>query len=64
MPRKKLTKAQVKIKLKAMNNKMYDLFLDKVGYGTDSYFKMSLAKANDMLTTLKNLENKLSFGRK
>jgi len=43
---------------------MYDLFLDKVGYGTDSYFKMSIAKANDLLTLLKSLENKLSFGRK
>ena len=64
MPKKKLTKAQVKTKLKRMNNAMYDLFLDKVGYGTDSYFKMSIAKANDLLTLLKSLENKLSFGRK
>ena len=31
MPKKKLTKAQVKRKLKTVNNAMYDLFLDKMG---------------------------------
>ena len=59
MPRKKLTKAQVKRKLKTMNNAMYDLFLDKIGYGSDSFFKMSMAKANDMLTVLKSLQNRV-----
>ena len=33
MPKKKLTKAQVKRKLKTVNNAMYDLFLDKMGHG-------------------------------
>jgi len=32
MPKKKLTKAQVKRKLKTVNNAMYDLFLDKMGH--------------------------------
>jgi len=32
MPRKKLTKAQVKRKLKTCNNALYDLFLDKMGH--------------------------------
>ena len=32
MPKKKLTKAQVKRKLKTCNNALYDLFLDKMGH--------------------------------
>ena len=32
MPKKKLTKAQVKRKLKTCNNGLYDLFLDKMGH--------------------------------
>ena len=32
MPKKKLTKAQVKRKLKTCNNVLYDLFLDKMGH--------------------------------
>lgn len=32
MPKKRLTKAQVKRKLKTVNNAMYDLFLDKMGH--------------------------------
>jgi hypothetical protein len=36
MPKKKLTKAQVKRKIKTISNAMYDLFNDKVGHGADS----------------------------
>jgi len=43
MPKKKLTKAQVKRKLKTCNNAMYDLFLDKVGHA-DSQVPMSVPK--------------------
>jgi hypothetical protein len=34
MPKKKLTKAQVTRKLKTMRNIVYDLYLDRLGYGT------------------------------
>jgi len=33
MPKKKLTKTQIKKKLKDAQNKMYDLLLDKTTYG-------------------------------
>jgi len=36
MPRKKLTKAQVKRKLKVCMNSTYDLFLDKFAHGSRS----------------------------
>ena len=32
MPKKKLTKAQVKRKLKSMGNLVYDLAIDKIGH--------------------------------
>jgi len=34
MPKKKLTKAQVKRKIKTMRNVVYDLYLDRLGYGS------------------------------
>jgi|TARA_R110002012_G_scaffold308566_1_gene514875 hypothetical protein len=34
MPKKKLTKAQVKRKLKTMRNAVYDMYLDRLGYGS------------------------------
>ena len=43
MPKKKLTKAQVKRKLKTINNGIYDLVLDKMGH-VDSFAPMSIAK--------------------
>jgi hypothetical protein len=43
MPKKKLTKAQVKRKLKAMKNANYDLFLDKFGHA-DSNVPFSTTK--------------------
>ena len=58
MPKKKLTKAQVKRKVKAMQNAMYDLFIDKIGYGSDSFAKISIAKATDLLTDIKRLQIK------
>ena len=36
MPKKKLTKTQVKRKIKTISTAMYDLFNDKVGHGPDS----------------------------
>jgi hypothetical protein len=58
MPKKKLTKAQVKRKVKAMQNAMYDLFIDKIGYGSDSFAKISINKASDLLTNIKRLQIK------
>ena len=58
MPKKKLTKAQVKRKVKTMHNAMYDLFIDKVGYGSDSFAKISIAKANDLLSNIKRMQVK------
>jgi hypothetical protein len=42
MPKKKLTKAQVKKKLKTMERMMYDLATDKLGH-SDSLVPISLA---------------------
>jgi len=41
MPKKKLTKAQVKRKIKTISNAMYDLFNDKVGHGANSHTPQS-----------------------
>ena len=44
MPKKKLTKTQVKKKLKTIMNASYDLVLDKMGQA-QSFVPMSLDKA-------------------
>ena len=43
MPKKKLTKAQVKRKLKTIEKAMYDLFIDKYGH-KESFVPMSVNK--------------------
>ena len=48
MPKKKLTKAQVKRKIKTASNVVYDLLLDKMGHGGASFVPMSLAKMLDL----------------
>ena len=53
MPKKKLTKAQVKRKLKTCNNAMYDLFLDKVGHA-NSDVPFSVAKLLDLNKALQS----------
>lgn len=47
MPKKKLTKTQIKRKLKTCNNAMYDLMLDKLGHA-DSLVPMSQPKLLDL----------------
>ena len=47
MPRKKLTKAQVKRKLKTVLNMMYDLINDKMGHA-NSDVPMSIPKMLEM----------------
>ena len=60
MPKKKLTKAQVKRKLKTASNALYDLGIDKYGHGTSSFVPMSfdkLKKAHaDVLRAFNNLK--------
>jgi len=59
MPKKKLTKAQVKRKLKACSNAMYDLFLDKLGHGATSFAPMSKDKLGDMYATLQTASRRV-----
>ena len=48
MPKKKLTKAQVKRKLKTAYLNSYDLYLDKLGHGTDSFIPVSKRKLEEI----------------
>jgi hypothetical protein len=48
MPKKKLTKAQVKRKLKTCMNSMYDLFLDKFAHGSQSNITTSPGKLMEL----------------
>jgi len=59
MPRKKLTKAQVKRKLKIALNSLYDLYLDKFAYGTESFMPMSENKLGEIYSPLLRSKNKL-----
>jgi len=47
MPKKKLTKAQVKRKLTTAINSVYDLLVDKMGHA-DSQVPMSMPKLIDL----------------
>ena len=58
MPRKKLTKAQVKRKLKTASNVKYDLFLCKLGHA-DSMVPMSQNKILDIHRQITNAEKRL-----
>ena len=58
MPKKKLTKAQVKRKLKTIMNASYDLFLDKVGH-VDSKVPMSVPKLLELNTAMQSATNRL-----
>jgi len=58
MPKKKLTKAQVKRKLKTCSNAMYDLFLDKLGHA-NSDVPMSQNKILDMHRQITNAQKRM-----
>jgi|TARA_R100001086_G_scaffold245665_3_gene176878 hypothetical protein len=47
MPKKKLTKAQVNKKMQSLRNALYDLFLDKFAYGSESLVPISADKLKD-----------------
>ena len=53
MPKKKLTKTQVKKKFTTASNNVYDLVLDKFGH-SDSRVSMSMTKLLDLQKQLKN----------
>ena len=55
MPKKKLTKAQVKRKLKTMNNAIYYMITDKMGH-SDSSVPMSLPKLLDFHKLIRQAE--------
>tara|TARA_Y100000593_G_C4243294_1_gene303342 strand:+ start:817 stop:999 length:183 start_codon:yes stop_codon:yes gene_type:complete len=52
MPKKKLTKAQVKRKYKAATNALYDLYLDKLGHGNNSFVTQSNKVLVDIYTRI------------
>ena len=58
MPKKKLTKTQVKRKLKTVNNAMYDLFLDKMGH-SNSDVPMSLPKLMEIHKALQSASKRV-----
>jgi hypothetical protein len=59
MPKKKLTKAQVKKKIITAKLALYDLFMDKFNYGTSSFMPMSTKKLEEIYFPLLRALNKL-----
>lgn len=58
MPRRKLTKTQVKKKMKTAFNAIYDLEVDKLGQ-MQSFVPMSVPKLLEISDALKRAHNKL-----
>ena len=54
MPKKKLTKAQVKTKLRQIKNAFAGLMIDRVSHGTASHVPMSAIK-------ILEIDNKIPF---
>jgi len=48
MPKKKLTKAQVKKKLNTLSRALRDMLVDKLDYGRDSFVPFSVQKIIDV----------------
>jgi hypothetical protein len=48
MPKKRLTKAQVKRKIKSSSDAVYYMLLDKMAHGANSYVPFSLTKLIDL----------------
>jgi len=59
MPKKKLTKTQVKKKFKQLVSISYDLFLDKLGHRTESFVPMSLNKMLEFNRTIDQAFNRI-----
>ena len=58
MPKKKLTKTQIKRKLKQSSTILYDLFLDKMGH-LKSEVPMSQKKILDLHRQITNAEKRM-----
>jgi hypothetical protein len=58
MPKKKLTKAQVKRKLRIGTNALYDLYLDKLGHA-NSDVPMSLGKLYETYLPLRAAQKRV-----
>jgi hypothetical protein len=58
MPKKKLTKAQVKNKLRLASNQIYDLLTDKLAYG-DSFIPISQNKLLEINNTITRAASKM-----
>ena len=58
MPRKRLTKTQVKKKIKTCSNAMYDLILDKMGHA-NSDVPMSVPKLLEMHKAVQNAAKRI-----
>ena len=59
MPKKKLTKAQVKRKLKTIANNAYDLAVDILANTTQSHVPMSFAKIQEINDKARNALNRM-----
>ena len=58
MPKKKLTKTQVKNKLRQASNQIYDLLTDKLAYG-DSFIPISQNKLLEINNTITRAASKM-----
>ena len=58
MPKKRLTKIQVKKKLTALERNMYDLFLDKLGH-SDSLVPFSQVKLLELHRVIQNARRRM-----
>ena len=58
MPRKRLTKTQVRKKIKTCSNAMYDLILDKMGHA-NSDVPMSVPKLLEMHNAVQNAAKRI-----
>ena len=58
MPRKRLTKTQVRKKIKTCSNAMYDLILDKIGHA-NSDVPMSVPKLLEMHKAVQNAAKRI-----
>ena len=59
MPKKKLTKAQVKSKLKRINVDIYALVVDKLAYNSESSVPISLNKLLELHKVIQNARRRM-----
>ena len=61
MPKKKLTKAQVRRKFRNLNRDMYDLTNDKLGHGSASFVPMSINKLLELYKAVDNASMRIKW---